>query len=319
MALSGSQQVAVLVAALLFSFLLLPRMFGAGREKAAAQPHYGRKAGPGPGTGRGQPLSLGPGATPPAGDSRKQMKMMMEQEMKNNRFQTSSNKGMVFTLMPLYALGVGVFAAYKFMKIKSSDEAEQQKNKREKRGSRSAEAEKQLEELEQRLAQTEKTLNSILGQLDPLTSCVASVAQEQKKEIMSQLQTIRLLMKKRGMECPPFSSQDASCEGNLDDLIETLATREAVAVATNAPLVDGRGHDDEAERPRDDENDHGHEEERGCGREPREEVEGGEMTEEEALGSEEEKEKEEEKCKIEDLGAVEELPVCGLRRRNLPE
>lgn len=35
---------------------------------------------------------------------------------------------------------------------------------------------------------------------------VKSVAQEQKTEIMSQLQTIRYLMKKRGMECPPLNS-----------------------------------------------------------------------------------------------------------------
>lgn len=34
---------------------------------------------------------------------------------------------------------------------------------------------------------------------------VKSVAQEQKNEIMSQLQTIRYLMKKRGMDCPPLN------------------------------------------------------------------------------------------------------------------
>lgn len=36
------------------------------------------------------------------------------------------------------------------------------------------------------------------------SSSVKSVAQEQKNEIMSQLQTIRYLMKKRGMDCPPL-------------------------------------------------------------------------------------------------------------------
>lgn len=43
-----------------------------------------------------------------------------------------------------------------------------------------------------------------------------SVAQEQKNEIMSQLQTIRYLMKKRGMDCPPLSVNGAFedlCEG----------------------------------------------------------------------------------------------------------
>lgn len=34
---------------------------------------------------------------------------------------------------------------------------------------------------------------------------VKSVAQEQKNEIMSQLQTIRYLMKKRGMDCLPLN------------------------------------------------------------------------------------------------------------------
>lgn len=34
---------------------------------------------------------------------------------------------------------------------------------------------------------------------------VKSVAQEQKNEIMNQLQTIRYLMKKRGMDCQPVN------------------------------------------------------------------------------------------------------------------
>uniref|UniRef100_A0A0E9XZ96 Uncharacterized protein n=1 Tax=Anguilla anguilla TaxID=7936 RepID=A0A0E9XZ96_ANGAN len=36
-------------------------------------------------------------------------------------------------------------------------------------------------------------------------SSVKSVAFEQKNEIMSQLQSIRHLMKKRGMDCPPIN------------------------------------------------------------------------------------------------------------------
>lgn len=44
-----------------------------------------------------------------------------------------------------------------------------------------------------------------------LVYSVKSVAQDQKTEIMSQLQTIRYLMKKRGMECPPLNS------GEIDD------------------------------------------------------------------------------------------------------
>lgn len=43
-----------------------------------------------------------------------------------------------------------------------------------------------------------------------LLCSVKSVAQEQKTEIMSQLQTIRCLMKKRGMECPPLNSGEVA-------------------------------------------------------------------------------------------------------------
>uniref|UniRef100_A0A3B3ZYC3 Resistance to inhibitors of cholinesterase protein 3 N-terminal domain-containing protein n=1 Tax=Periophthalmus magnuspinnatus TaxID=409849 RepID=A0A3B3ZYC3_9GOBI len=134
------------------------------------------------------------------------MKKLMEQELKSDKYKSNSNKGYVFTLMPLYAIGVGVFAAYKFLKIKSADD-QAQKEKLAKGAKKSVEAENQLNELEQRLAQTERMLNSILTQLDPLTNCVKSVAQDQKNEIMNQLQTIRYLMKKRGMDCPPLNVQ----------------------------------------------------------------------------------------------------------------
>ena len=48
--------------------------------------------------------------------------MMMEQEMKSDKYKGSSNKGYVFTLMPLYAVGVGVFAAYKFLKVRGQNQ-----------------------------------------------------------------------------------------------------------------------------------------------------------------------------------------------------
>lgn len=80
------------------------------------------------GAGRGQ-LASGspPGPSPwpspgpsPGPESLQQMKRLMEQEMKNDKYKTNSNKGYVFTLMPLYAIGVGVFAAYKFLKVKQA-------------------------------------------------------------------------------------------------------------------------------------------------------------------------------------------------------
>lgn len=47
-----------------------------------------------------------------------QMKKLMEQELKSDKFKSNSNnKGYVFTLMPIYAIGVGLFAAYKFLKV----------------------------------------------------------------------------------------------------------------------------------------------------------------------------------------------------------
>lgn len=74
-------------------------------------------AGPGPGAIRGQPINLnGPGSSQSA-ENMQQMQKLMEQEMKSDKYKTNSNKGYVFTLMPLYAIGVGVFAAYKFLKV----------------------------------------------------------------------------------------------------------------------------------------------------------------------------------------------------------
>uniref|UniRef100_UPI0037E716F8 protein RIC-3 n=1 Tax=Semicossyphus pulcher TaxID=241346 RepID=UPI0037E716F8 len=242
MVLSTSQQVALAFTAVLFTFVVLPRMFGvgggSGTKETRFDPRYSRKAaaGPGPGAVRGQPINMNAPGSPQTPENMQQMKKLMEQELKNDKYKSNNNsKGYVFTLMPLYAIGVGVFAAYKFLKIKSSDD-QAQKDTFAKGAKKSVEAENQLNELEQRLAQTERMLNSILTQLDPLTNCVKSVAQDQKNEIMSQLQTIRYLMKKRGMECPPLNINEASCGRNLDELIESLGVKDTSAV--EASLAD---------------------------------------------------------------------------------
>ncbi|XP_038131820.1 coiled-coil domain-containing protein 107 [Cyprinodon tularosa] len=247
MVLSTSQQAALAFTAVLFTFVLLPRLFGVGggtAKETKYDPRFNRK-GPGPGATRGQPISLNSPGSHQSSDNIQQMKKRMEQEMKSDKYK--SNKGYVFTLMPLYAIGVGVFAAYKFLKIKSSDN-KAQKDKFVKGAKKSAEAENQLNELEQRLAQTERMLNSILTQLDPLTNCVKSVAQDQKNEIMSQLQTIRYLMKKRGMDCPPINGSDVSQGRNLDQLIESIgASQTSTATDTDsveAPEVYGPPSDD---------------------------------------------------------------------------
>ncbi|CAB1346230.1 unnamed protein product [Coregonus sp. 'balchen'] len=328
MVFSSSQQVVVAFTAVLFAFVVFPRMFGvgSGAKETRFDARYNRKAGPGPGPGavRGQPVNKNTAGSMNKAqtlENMQQMKMMMEQEMKGDKYKTNSNKGYVFTLMPLYAIGVGLFAAYKFLKIKSADDSQAQKKKDAKGPNKSEETENQLTELEQRLAQTEKMLNSILTQLDPLTSCVKSVAQEQKNEIMSQLQSIRHLMKKRGMDCPPLNIEEPQCERNLDDLIASLAAHddtqpEGVAAAADEQSGVGK------EAPEPVHHQHHHPEAKD------------EYSATDAGGEEEQLEEEEDKddsevmpsledsCEtnIEDIGVAqsipEEMPTTALRRRN---
>ncbi|KAL4660234.1 coiled-coil domain-containing protein 107 [Arapaima gigas] len=228
MVLSSSQQLVVAFTAVLLVFVVIPRMFGGGigsREPKGLDPRFNRKAGPGPGPARPHQFSMNTAdSKAPTVENMQQMRKMMEKELKSEKYKSNS-KGYVFTLMPLYAIGVGVFAAYKFIKIKTKDDSKAVKEKTAKGAKKSVETENQLNELEQRLAQTEKMLNSILTQLDPLTNCVKSVASEQKNEIMSQLQSIRHLMKKRGMDCPLMNPGE-SCGKNLEDLIESLSAEE---------------------------------------------------------------------------------------------
>ncbi|XP_060927499.1 coiled-coil domain-containing protein 107 isoform X2 [Limanda limanda] len=345
MVVSTSQQVALAFTAVLFTFVVLPRMFGVGGGTAAKDTRfdsrYSRK-GPGPGGVRGQPMNVnGPGA-PQTAENMQQMKKLMEQELKADKFKsTNNNKGYVFTLMPLYAIGVGVFAAYKFLKIKSADD-QAQKDKFAKGAKKSVEAENQLNELEQRLGQTERMLNSILTQLDPLTNCVKSVAQEQKNEIMSQLQTIRYLMKKRGMDCPPLNINEASCERNLDQLIESLGVKDfsAAAASLGDSETSGVAETSEKDFPK---NSGAKDEAATEGEEMKElvpeesdgeeEQEGDTLEEEEAEEEEEEEaeEEEEEEEGLEDRELMPSLedsyepntgevsPASGLRRRNRPE
>lgn len=77
-------------------------------------------AGPSPGVMRGQPVSVNTPGSSHGPESLQQMKKLMEQELKNDKYKANSNKGYVFTLMPLYAIGVGVFAAYKFLKVRQT-------------------------------------------------------------------------------------------------------------------------------------------------------------------------------------------------------
>ncbi|XP_010001379.1 PREDICTED: coiled-coil domain-containing protein 107 [Chaetura pelagica] len=151
-----------------------------------------------------------------------QMKNAMEKEIKSERTR-GNGRELAFTLMPLYALGVGVFAAYKFLKVKSHEESLSKKEKSTE--DKAKETEHQLLELEQHLAQTEKMLNSLLTQLDPLSNCVNALACEQKDEIMTQLQSIRRLMKESGLDKSENKMKDVShiCNEKLEDLIQSFA------------------------------------------------------------------------------------------------
>lgn len=84
--------------------------------------------GPGPGAVRGQAAHKNsPGSQ--SAENMQNMKKLMEQEMKSDKYKTNNNKGYVFTLMPLYAIGVGVFAAYKFLKVSQQWRAGREKKK----------------------------------------------------------------------------------------------------------------------------------------------------------------------------------------------
>uniref|UniRef100_A0A8C3SVK6 Resistance to inhibitors of cholinesterase protein 3 N-terminal domain-containing protein n=1 Tax=Chelydra serpentina TaxID=8475 RepID=A0A8C3SVK6_CHESE len=116
----------------------------------------------------------------------------------------------------------GVFSAYKFLKMKSQEGSSSKKEKNTE--DKAKETEHQLLELEQHLAQTEKNLNSLLTQLDPLSNCVNALACEQKEEIMTQLQSIRQLMKESGLDKSEMKLKNVNhtCNEKLEDLIQSF-------------------------------------------------------------------------------------------------
>ncbi|XP_042728899.1 coiled-coil domain-containing protein 107 isoform X2 [Lagopus leucura] len=185
MVLSVPQQAVVSVVLVLCLLVVMPRMFGGGGGggRAGRAPRGGR-AGPGhfeprqQQQHRGSPQTVHQGRPNPGNpegsvyQSIQQMRNAMAKEIKSERTR-GNGRDLAFTLMPLYALGVGVFAAYKFLKMKAHEEnlSEKEKSTEEK----AKETEHQLLELEQHLAQTEKMLNSLLTQLDPLSNWLGAV------------------------------------------------------------------------------------------------------------------------------------------------
>ncbi|ETE66786.1 Transcription initiation factor TFIID subunit 4 [Ophiophagus hannah] len=198
MALSSMQQVLVSVALVLCLFAVVPRIFsGGGKSPRSARTSSGRPAPHQPGHGRAEKLLHTPTnfETPESKthQSIQQIKNAMEKELKTERTR-GNGRDFALTLMPLYAISVGVFALYKFLKH-------------------------QLLELEQHLAQTEKIISTL--------------ASEQKDEIMEQLESIRKLMKESGLDKSAMKPQDIShhtCQEKLENLIESFSEHPEVKI-----------------------------------------------------------------------------------------
>ncbi|XP_019398743.1 PREDICTED: coiled-coil domain-containing protein 107 isoform X1 [Crocodylus porosus] len=227
MALSVRQQALVSLALVLCAFVA---MLG-GRARRAG-PSQSRPGGP----EGSHPSHVNPGSSESkTHQSFQQMRNAMGKEMKSERTR-GNGKDIAFTLMPLYAIGVGMFAAYKFVKLCSSNnefhqgkctmksQEESSSRKDETIEDKAKETEHQLLELEQHLAQTEKMLNSLLTQLDPLSNCVNALACEQKDEIMTQLRSIRQLMKESGLDKSEMKlkGDNHTCNEKLEDLINSF-------------------------------------------------------------------------------------------------
>lgn len=132
------------------------------------------------------------------------------------------------------------------------------------------------------------------------------MAQEQKNEIMSQLQSIRHLMKKRGMDCPPLNIEEPQCERNLDDLIESLAAHSDTSPELVAPAEDDQSGVVKEEEPVHHQQHHP---------ESKDEYSATDAEEEDMPSLDDSCE-----TNIEDIGLAqsipEEMPTTGLRRRN---
>ncbi|KAM4748104.1 coiled-coil domain-containing protein 107 [Rhinophrynus dorsalis] len=222
MALSFSQQVMLSVVIALFVCIFMPRIFGGGGKQQVTKPEH-RRIPP----LHGRPYSESKGKTnAPAGGTEKKafpnaqdLRNAVEQEIKSDKM-SGSSRGLAFTFMPLYAIGVAIFAAFKFKKINTKEKSQTENDSSEQK---TKETEIQLQELERHLSQTEDMLHSLLTQLDPLSGCINTLANEQRSEIMHQLQSIRELMKENGMNKSTFhKTANQTCQDTLEDLIYSL-------------------------------------------------------------------------------------------------
>uniref|UniRef100_UPI00398F8E04 coiled-coil domain-containing protein 107 isoform X2 n=1 Tax=Pristiophorus japonicus TaxID=55135 RepID=UPI00398F8E04 len=215
-----AQQTALALGLFICVFVVIPRMLlgpGGGKQVAAPAAGHHRPSGP----GRGQPLNTHSQSDGPKGAPNLRMQQMrsVNQKDMNSEKAQSRTKGFAFQLMPLYAIGIGVYAVYKLVQTKFNENEKLSNEKNKEVDNKRKNTENQLSELEMRLAQTERMLDSLVKELDPLTNCVDAVASEQKNEIMTQLQQIRQLMKER--QEPNFDELVPVSE-NLEEFVQDI-------------------------------------------------------------------------------------------------
>ncbi|XP_072257485.1 coiled-coil domain-containing protein 107 [Pyxicephalus adspersus] len=223
MVLSASQNILLSVSLALCLCFLVPRMIGGGGEVGKTDPK--RMTAPFRGHKESPSQSQRHRVAPEKGFANMDhVRSAMEQELKSET--PAGGLSITFALMPVYAVGVALFAAYKFTKIRSNEK--NTKSKLQEEDVRKAKkTESQLLELERHLIKTEEMLNSLLKQLDPLSNCVNTLATQQKNEIMNQLLSIRHLMKKSGMEkSASHSPANQTCENTLEALIHSFETQQ---------------------------------------------------------------------------------------------
>ncbi|XP_051885747.1 coiled-coil domain-containing protein 107 [Pristis pectinata] len=213
-----AQQTALAVCLFICAFVVVPRMLlgaGGGKEAAARLSAAGHRR---PGSGRGQPLYTTPESNRPNGQPNLRVQHMKNQKEVNGDMARGRSKGFIFQLLPLYAIGIGVYAVYKLMQVKFKENEKSSSEKKKQVEDKKKNTENQLSELEMRLAQTERMLDSLVKELDPLTSCVNAVASGQKNEIVTQLQEIRKLIKER--QAPDIDEELLSISKNFKGYIQ---------------------------------------------------------------------------------------------------
>ncbi|XP_041071424.1 coiled-coil domain-containing protein 107 isoform X1 [Carcharodon carcharias] len=236
--MSLGQQAALALCLFICVFVLIPRLFpgGVGGGKEAA----GRSAGHRPPVpGRGQPLIRHSQSNSPKGPPNLRMRSINQKEMNAEKTQ-GRNKGFAFQLMPLYAIGISIYAIYKLVQMKFNENEQSSNEKNKEVDKKRKNTETQLSELEMRLAQTERMLDSLVKELDPLTSCVDAVASAEKNEIMSQLLQLRQLVKERqapnvNEEVTPVSENIKECVHDFE--IKTPVSEDQASTDSGEDLV----------------------------------------------------------------------------------